>query len=446
MSEPATTPLVGELDSGPAGYVLALGDDALVAAQRTGLWISRAPELEEDLAMANIGLDQLGQARLLLSLAGELEGAGRTEDDLAYFRDERAFRNVALVERAQDDFGVAMVRLLLLAAYQVELYAALCRSADPRLAAIAAKAVKEVRYHLEHAALWVVRLGDGTEESHRRVSAALTAEWPYIEELFDGSWVPTELVEGGFAADHPALREPVLARIGAVLAEATLAPPDVPPAVNAGRRGRHTESLGHLLAEMQHLARSHPGRRGDRRARSGLGAGRRRSRPGAARRHHRRRASSRGHRGRPGRGPCGSPTYSACPRRRPSGQTWCSATDRGGLPGRARSSWCSARPGPRTTSPTRAAPNSPRPGSPRPQPARTGPAPDCACSDWADRNAVPCPRCASAHARELSRFGATTCTALRVLRRLRRSRSSTSGCWCEPRREIHRLQVGGIEL
>ncbi|MEZ5193870.1 MAG: 1,2-phenylacetyl-CoA epoxidase subunit PaaC [Nocardioides sp.] len=396
MSEPATTPLVGELDSGPAGYVLALGDDALVAAQRTGLWISRAPELEEDLAMANIGLDQLGQARLLLSLAGELEGAGRTEDDLAYFRDERAFRNVALVERAQDDFGVAMVRLLLLAAYQVELYAALCRSADPRLAAIAAKAVKEVRYHLEHAALWVVRLGDGTEESHRRVSAALTAEWPYIEELFDGSWVPTELVEGGFAADHPALREPVLARIGAVLAEATLAPPDVPPAVNAGRRGRHTSRSATCLAEMQHLARrSHPGRVvTSPETRSGLGAGRpafsARSCPSSPSPTW---AILAGHRGRPGRGPCGSPTCSACRRRRRSGQTWCSATDRGGLPGRARSSWCSARPGPRTTSPTRAAPSSPRAGSPAAM-AETGPAPGSPALTGPTGTRSACPRCA----------------------------------------------------
>lgn len=259
MSDPVTVPLRGELDSGLAGYVLALGDDALVAAQRTGWWISRAPELEEDLALANIGLDQLGQARLLLAYAAELEGAGRTEDDLAYLRDERAFRNVALVERPQEDFGVAMVRLLLLSAYQAELYAALAVAADERLAAIAAKAVKEVRYHLEHASLWVVRLGDGTDESHRRVSVALAAEWPFLDELFDGSWVSPALLAAGTAVDPAVLRAPALGRIRAVLGEATLEVPEVTPAAGGGRSGRHTEALGHLLAEMQHLARSHPG-------------------------------------------------------------------------------------------------------------------------------------------------------------------------------------------
>ncbi|MFC6343683.1 1,2-phenylacetyl-CoA epoxidase subunit PaaC, partial [Nocardioides hankookensis] len=158
-------------------YVLGLADDALVSAQRMGWWISRAPELEEDLALANIGLDQLGQARSLLSYAGTVEDAGRSEDDLAYLRDDREFRNVWLVERPQTDFGVAMARLLVFSAYQGELYAALARSDDPTLAAIAAKAVKEVAYHRDHARLWTLRLGDGTEESHDRVQAALEGEW-----------------------------------------------------------------------------------------------------------------------------------------------------------------------------------------------------------------------------------------------------------------------------
>ena len=240
-------------------YVLGLADDALVSAQRLGWWISRAPQLEEDVALANIGLDQLGQARALLAHAGELEGAGRTEDDLAYWRDEREFRNVHLVERVQDDFGVAMARLLLLSAYQRELYAALSRSADATLAAVAGKAVKEVAYHLDHAAHWVVRLGDGTEESHRRMQVALDAEWPYLDELFDASWVDRALVDQGVAVDPASLREPVFGRIGPVLAEATLAVPEVPPAVGGGRRGLHTEQMGYLLAEMQHLTRSHPG-------------------------------------------------------------------------------------------------------------------------------------------------------------------------------------------
>ena len=238
-------------------YVLGLADDALVSAQRMGWWISRAPELEEDVALANIGLDQLGQARSLLDYAGRVEGAGRGEDDLAYLRDDREFRNVWLVERPQTDFGVTMARLLVFAAYQSELYAELTRSADPTLGGVAGKAVKEVAYHLDHAARWVIRLGDGTEESHTRMQAALDAEWPFVEELFGP--VDPALLEQGVAADPVALRPAVLDKISAVVGEATLEIPGVTPAVGGGRRGMHTEHLGYLLAEMQHLARSHPG-------------------------------------------------------------------------------------------------------------------------------------------------------------------------------------------
>jgi ring-1,2-phenylacetyl-CoA epoxidase subunit PaaC len=239
-------------------YVLGLADDALVSAQRMGWWISRAPQLEEDVAMANIGLDQLGQARTLLAYAGQLEGGCRTEDDLAYFRDERDFRNVKLVERDQRDFGVAMARLLIFSAWQAELYAALARSTDPTLSGVAGKAVKEVAYHLDHARHWVVRLGDGTDESHARMQAALDAEWPWMEELFDGSSVDPGLVSDGVAVDPATLRDGVLTRIEAVVAEATLSVPQVSPAVGGGRHGIHTEEMGYLLAEMQHLTRSHP--------------------------------------------------------------------------------------------------------------------------------------------------------------------------------------------
>lgn len=252
----------GDPDRPVAGhflYVLGLADDALVSAQRLGWWISRAPQLEEDVALANIGLDQLGQARTLLAHAGEIEGDGRTEDDLAYLRDEREFRNVKLVERVQDDFGVAMARLLLFSAYQCELYAALSRSTDATLAGVAGKAVKEVAYHLDHAAHWVLRLGDGTEGSHARMQAALDAEWPYLDELFDGTHVDPTLVESGVAVDPASLRDRVLARVVPVLTEATLTVPEVAPAVGGGRRGLHTEEMGYLLAEMQHLHRSHPG-------------------------------------------------------------------------------------------------------------------------------------------------------------------------------------------
>jgi ring-1,2-phenylacetyl-CoA epoxidase subunit PaaC len=236
-------------------YGLALGDDALISAQRLGWWISRAPELEEDVALANIGLDQLGQARTLLSRAGELEGDGRTEDDLAYLRDEREFRNVKLVERPLTDFGVAMARLLVIATWQSHLYAGLRGSTDEVLAGVAGKAVKEVAYHVDHASHWVLRLGDGTEESHLRMQAALDAEWPFVEELFEP--LPDGL--GGVAVDPVALREPVLTDVRRVVEQATLTMPDVGRALGGGRQGLHTEHLGYLLAEMQHLHRSHPG-------------------------------------------------------------------------------------------------------------------------------------------------------------------------------------------
>lgn len=237
------------------GYTLGLADDALVSAQRMGWWISRAPELEEDVALANIGLDQLGQARNLLTYAGELEGKGRTEDDLAYLRDEREFRNVKLVERPMTDFGVAMARLLLFATYQLHLYRSLASSGDPTLSGIAGKAVKEVAYHVDHATHWVLRLGDGTDVSHARMQHALEAEWPYVEELFapvDGSLV-------GHVTDPSAIRDGALADVRRVVSEATLELPEVSPALAGGRDGLHTEHLGYLLAEMQHLHRSYPG-------------------------------------------------------------------------------------------------------------------------------------------------------------------------------------------
>jgi ring-1,2-phenylacetyl-CoA epoxidase subunit PaaC len=243
------------MDSPLFDYTLGLGDDALVSAQRTSWWISRAPELEEDVALANIGLDQLGQARTLLAYAGEVEGAGRTEDDLAYLRDDREFRNVKLVERPMTDFGVAMARLLVLATYQLHLYRALATDTDETLAGIAGKAVKEVAYHVDHATHWVLRLGDGTDVSHARMQAALDAEWPYVAELF----TPVAPELRGRVADPATVREPVLADVRRVVAEATLTVPDVAPAVGGGRDGLHTEHLGHLLAEMQHLHRSHPG-------------------------------------------------------------------------------------------------------------------------------------------------------------------------------------------
>ncbi len=251
-----------EVSSSTAAYALALADDALVAAQRMGEWIAAAPQLEEDVALGNIGLDLLGQARTLLTYAGSLMDPPRTEDELAYLRDERSFRNVQLVERSwgEDlDFAVAMARLLVLSTYLHELYAALSRSADPMLAAVAAKAVKEVDYHHDHARMWVLRLGDGTEESHARMEAALASEWPYVDELFDTAHIAPELVDSGVAIDPQSFRDAFDARVTAILHEATLAVPEVTTAVTGGRRGVHTQEMGFLLAEMQHLARSHPG-------------------------------------------------------------------------------------------------------------------------------------------------------------------------------------------
>jgi len=242
-----------------ARYALALGDDALVLSQRFGEWVSRAPQLEEDVALANIGLDLLGQARSLLTYAGEVEGAGRDEDDLAYLREERDFLSCHLVELDNGDFASTIARLLVFSTYQHALYSALTSSTDQTLAAVAAKAVKEVDYHRDHATEWTLRLGDGTGESHRRMQAAVDQVRRFADELFDASWVPAELVASGVAVDVSTLREGCVRSWESVLERATLDVGEVVPAVGGGRRGVHDVQMGYLLAEMQHLHRSHPG-------------------------------------------------------------------------------------------------------------------------------------------------------------------------------------------
>lgn len=244
-----------------AVYSLQLGDDSLVLAQRLGEWAARAPELEEDVALLNIGLDLLGQARALLSRAAELEGGGRDEDALAFQRDERQFLNCQLVEQENGDFGQTIARQLLFSAYQQELYTALSRSTDPVLAAIACRAVKEVAYHRDHAVRWTLRLGDGTEESHRRMQAGLDAMWPFADELFESDQSVRRLAESGAAVDPAPFRQPWQGFVGAVLEQATLTVPQADWAPSGGRQGIHTEGFGYMLAEMQHLHRSHPGAR-----------------------------------------------------------------------------------------------------------------------------------------------------------------------------------------
>jgi ring-1,2-phenylacetyl-CoA epoxidase subunit PaaC len=241
-----------------AGYALQLGDDALIMAQRLGGWISYAPELEEDVALGNIALDLLGQARSLLTYAAEVEGGGSTEDDLAYFRDEREFTNLQIAELACGDFGEEMARQLAFSGYQFELYQRLQASRDETLAAVAAKAVKEVAYHRDHATQWALRLGDGTEESHRRMQAGLARVWPYTDEMFRADPLGQALARDGLAVDAPELRPAWADYVATVLRDATLAWPETAPAPGGGRRGLHTEQMGHLLAEMQYLARCHP--------------------------------------------------------------------------------------------------------------------------------------------------------------------------------------------
>ena len=236
-------------------YVLRLGDDALIAAQRMGEWIAHAPQLEEDVALGNIGLDQLGQARSLLAYAGSL--AGKSEDDLAYFRDERDFTNLLICERPNGDFAVTMARLLYFATYQHLLYDELQGSSDEMLAGVAAKAVKEVAYHVDHATQWVVRLGDGTEESRRRMQAGLETMWPYTQEMLASDDLIGRL--SGVAVDPAGFADEWHRRAAAVIEESTCALPDATYQHTGGREGRHTEAMGYLLAEMQHIARSYPG-------------------------------------------------------------------------------------------------------------------------------------------------------------------------------------------
>ncbi|MCG5238579.1 phenylacetate-CoA oxygenase subunit PaaC [Azospirillum doebereinerae] len=240
------------------GYALRLGDTSLVLGHRLSEWCGHAPELEEDIALTNVALDLVGHARLLLAYAGEVEGEGRDEDRLAYRRDVLDYRNHLLAEQPNRDFGHTIVRQFLHDAWAVELYDRLAGSTDAGLAGIAAKAVKEVRYHVRHSGDWLIRLGDGTDVSHTRMRDALERLWPCTGEMFERDSAEDRLVAAGIAPDPAELRAAWNARVAAVLAEATLERPADGWMQKGGRRGEHSEHLGYLLAEMQFLPRAYP--------------------------------------------------------------------------------------------------------------------------------------------------------------------------------------------
>jgi ring-1,2-phenylacetyl-CoA epoxidase subunit PaaC len=238
--------------------ILARADDALVHAHRLSEWVGHAPMLEEDLALGNVALDLLGQARALYQHAAELEGAGRTEDDLAYLRDAPQFRNLLMLEQPNGDFAHTTARLFLHSAFQHPWWQHAGRSTDATLAAIAAKAEKEVAYHLRHAGEWLIRLGDGTVESHRRATAALDRLWRFTGEMFSAQG-EAPLIAEGVLPDPLAIRSAWDETVARVLAEARLDRPKDGWMQSGGRRGLHTEPLGHMLAVMQHLQRAYPG-------------------------------------------------------------------------------------------------------------------------------------------------------------------------------------------
>ena len=240
-------------------YLLRLGDTSLVLGHRLGEWAGHAPALEEDLGLANLALDLVGQARLLLTYAGEVEGRGRDEDSLAFLRDAPEFLNLALAEQPNGDFAHTIVRQFLLDAWQLEVYQGLCTSADNRLAAIAAKALKESRYHYRFSSGWLIRLGDGTDESHRRAQEALENLWRFTDELFACDDVDECLEATRIAPRLQALQPLWSTHIDEVLREATLQRPASARHRWYGKCGVHTEHLGHMLAEMQHLQRAYPG-------------------------------------------------------------------------------------------------------------------------------------------------------------------------------------------
>ncbi len=241
-----------------AAWLMRLGDASLILGHRMTQWLSRAPTLEEDIALANLGLDLIGQTRALYARACEIEGGGRDENALAYRRAEPEYRNPLLVEQPNGDFAVTMVRHLIFAAYATPLYERLSSSNDAETAGIATRSAREMAYHLRHAAEWTIRLGDGTPESHARAQTALDDLWPYVPELFEADDLDRDVAASGFGVDPSTLRGDFDAAVAGVLARATLAKPAEVRGQRGGKAGRHSEHLGHILAELQVLQRAYP--------------------------------------------------------------------------------------------------------------------------------------------------------------------------------------------
>ncbi|MDN8614736.1 1,2-phenylacetyl-CoA epoxidase subunit PaaC [Variovorax ginsengisoli] len=248
------------IESTPAvQYLLRLGDTCLILSQRIAEWSGHAPILEEDIALSNMALDLIGQARAVLTHAGRIEGLGHDEDQLAFLRDEKDYRNLTLVELPRGDFAFTVLRNAMVATLMKLLWERLRDSSDAELAGIAGKAVKEARYHQQHAADWVVRLGDGTEESRRRIEAALADLWRYTPEMFESDAVDEAAAAAGLGPRWSELEAPWRAEMRTILGEAALVEPKEAAFRSTGKKGVHTEHMGYILAEMQHLQRSFPG-------------------------------------------------------------------------------------------------------------------------------------------------------------------------------------------
>ena len=239
-------------------YVLRLGDNALILGQRLSQWCGHGPILEQDIALSNIALDQLGQARMLMQYAAELKGDGATEDGMAFFRDIMEYRNILLVELQNGDWGDTLARQFLFDTYNYFFYTALLKSEDERLVAVAQKAIKEVTYHAQWSAEWIIRLGDGTEESHRRIQNSLNDLWEWTGEMFTMDDLEKRMLDSGVGVDVAALKPKWDAKVAEILELATLEKPADGWMQSGGKQGEHTEYLGYVLAEMQHLPRMHP--------------------------------------------------------------------------------------------------------------------------------------------------------------------------------------------